>query len=177
MRRIGRIACGCSCITHPATRGGECPRRTAVVAVLQESSRYVRFNRYVAHTRGHRVDYRLPILRMGLSRATATRACDSLGILFLTPQRVPTFGSLFAPAWAQIAFTVGPPRELFWRPVPLLNQPPLFDSINTSTRFYDFHLNPASPAINFGINAGITIDLDGNSRPIGLPDLGSYEHR
>ena len=60
---------------------------------------------------------------------------------------------------------------------PLLNQPPLFDSINTSAKFYDFHLNPASPAINFGMNAGITIDLDGKSRPVGLPDLGSYEHR
>jgi hypothetical protein len=59
----------------------------------------------------------------------------------------------------------------------LFNQPPLFDSINTSAQFYDFHLKPASPAIDYGINAGLIIDLDGKSRPVGLPDLGSYEYR
>jgi hypothetical protein len=59
----------------------------------------------------------------------------------------------------------------------LFNQPPLFDSINTSAQFYDFHLKPASPAIDYGINVGLIIDLDGKSRPVGLPDLGSYEFR
>ena len=59
----------------------------------------------------------------------------------------------------------------------LINQFPLFDSINTSRQFYDFHLKPSSPAINYGINAGIFIDLDGKSRPVGLPDLGAYEYR
>jgi hypothetical protein len=56
-------------------------------------------------------------------------------------------------------------------------QPPLFDSIEVSKRFYDFHLQPASPAINKGTNAGITKDLDGKPRPISLPDLGCYERQ
>jgi len=55
------------------------------------------------------------------------------------------------------------------------NQPPLFDSIDVSKRFYDFHLQAASPAVNKGTNAGITKDLDGKPRPVGLADLGCYE--
>jgi hypothetical protein len=57
------------------------------------------------------------------------------------------------------------------------NQPPLFDSVNTSARFYDFRLQASSPAINKGTNAGVTIDLDGLPRPVGLPDLGCFEKR
>jgi hypothetical protein len=55
------------------------------------------------------------------------------------------------------------------------NQLPLFDSINTSKRFYSFRLKDGSPAINKGVNAGVTLDLDGRTRPVGLPDLGAYE--
>jgi hypothetical protein len=55
------------------------------------------------------------------------------------------------------------------------NQPPLFDSVNISKGYYDFHLQSTSPAINKGINTSATIDLDGKSRPVGLPDLGCYE--
>ena len=55
------------------------------------------------------------------------------------------------------------------------NQPPQFDSVNTSKGYYDFRLKASSPAINKGVNAGIIIDLDGNFRPVGLPDLGCYE--
>lgn len=55
------------------------------------------------------------------------------------------------------------------------NQPPLFDSIDVSRRYYDFHLQSASPAVNKGTNAGIVKDLDGRPRPVGLPDLGCYE--
>jgi hypothetical protein len=56
------------------------------------------------------------------------------------------------------------------------NQDPLFDSINTSKRFYSFRLKDNSPAKNTGSNAGITIDLDGKPRPVGTaPDLGCYE--
>ncbi|MFI5188193.1 MAG: choice-of-anchor Q domain-containing protein [Chitinophagales bacterium] len=55
------------------------------------------------------------------------------------------------------------------------NQDPLFDSLNASKNFYDFHLQPASPALEKGINTSVSIDLDGNPRPIGLPDLGCYE--
>ncbi|MBL7723193.1 MAG: hypothetical protein JNK27_03545 [Chitinophagaceae bacterium] len=55
------------------------------------------------------------------------------------------------------------------------NQPPLFDSINTSKNYYDFRLNTASPALNKGVNAGAITDLDGKPRPVGLPDLGCFE--
>jgi len=56
------------------------------------------------------------------------------------------------------------------------NQSPQFDSINTNRQFYDFRLKATSPAINKGVNAGVTIDLDGKPRPLGpLPDLGCYE--
>ena len=57
----------------------------------------------------------------------------------------------------------------------LNNQSPQFDSINTSRNYYDFRLKAGSPAINKGVNAGIIIDLAGKPRPIGLPDLGSFE--
>ena len=56
------------------------------------------------------------------------------------------------------------------------NQSPQFDSIDVSKRYYDFHLRTKnSPALNAGMDAGITNDLDGNSRPVGNPDLGCYE--
>lgn len=55
------------------------------------------------------------------------------------------------------------------------NQPPLFDSISSTNNFYNFRLQSASPAINKGINAAITTDLDGKPRPVGLPDLGCFE--
>lgn len=60
----------------------------------------------------------------------------------------------------------------------VLTQAPLFDSINTVERIYNFRLKDNSPAINKGANTGIPIDLDGNTRPLGvLPDLGAYEKR
>lgn len=55
------------------------------------------------------------------------------------------------------------------------NQPPLFDSINTSDNYYDFRLKSGSSALNKGVNAGIFTDLDGKTRPVGLPDLGCFE--
>lgn len=58
------------------------------------------------------------------------------------------------------------------------NQYPAFDSINTSKRIYDFSLKDESPAKNKATNAGVTIDLDGKPRPVGVaPDLGSYERQ
>lgn len=54
---------------------------------------------------------------------------------------------------------------------------PAFDSIDLSKNFYDFHLKEGSPAIDAGTSTGLTIDLDGRSRPVGLPDLGSYERQ
>lgn len=56
------------------------------------------------------------------------------------------------------------------------NQSPQFDSINTAQKIFSFRLKDTSPAINQGMNAGVTIDLDGNARPVGVkPDLGAYE--
>ncbi len=55
------------------------------------------------------------------------------------------------------------------------NQSPLFDSISTSTNYYDFRLKTGSPAINKGVNTGVVTDLDGKPRPVGLPDLGCFE--
>jgi hypothetical protein len=57
----------------------------------------------------------------------------------------------------------------------IANQPPLFDSINTQFKFYNFRLQGESPAINKGMATGITTDLDGLPRTAGLPDLGCYE--
>jgi hypothetical protein len=57
----------------------------------------------------------------------------------------------------------------------IANQSPLFDSINTQSRLYNFRLQDGSPAINKGTNTGITLDLDGNPRPVGAYDLGCYE--
>jgi len=56
------------------------------------------------------------------------------------------------------------------------NQNPLFDTINTSQKIYSFRLKDGSPAIDKGVNAGVSIDLDGKQRPVGTkPDLGAYE--
>lgn len=57
----------------------------------------------------------------------------------------------------------------------LLNQVPLFDSVNTGAQFYNFRLKTGSPAINSGVSAGVSIDLDGNPRPVGIPDRGCFE--
>jgi hypothetical protein len=55
------------------------------------------------------------------------------------------------------------------------NMDPLFEMINNQQRLYDFHLMDGSPAIDKGKNAGVILDLDGNPRPVGNPDLGCYE--
>ena len=57
------------------------------------------------------------------------------------------------------------------------NEDPLFDSVNNSTLYYDFHLQPGSPALGAGINTGLLIDLDGNPRPTASPDLGCYQRQ
>ena len=58
------------------------------------------------------------------------------------------------------------------------NQDPLFDSINTNLRRYNFRLRTGSPAINAGQTSILLTDLDGNPRTVGTqPDLGAYEMR
>ncbi len=57
-----------------------------------------------------------------------------------------------------------------------LNESPQFDSINAARNYYDFRLTKnLSPAINKGVATAINIDLDGKTRPVGLPDLGCFE--
>lgn len=55
------------------------------------------------------------------------------------------------------------------------NQSPVFDSIQSSRNYYNFRLKAGSPAINAGMLTGLTVDLDGRPRAVGLPDLGCYE--
>ena len=57
----------------------------------------------------------------------------------------------------------------------IINQDPLFETINTADNLYNFRLQPTSPAIDKGINTSINIDLDGLPRPVALPDLGAFE--
>jgi hypothetical protein len=55
------------------------------------------------------------------------------------------------------------------------NQSPAFDSINIQRNYYSFRLRDGSPAVNNGLATGVPLDLDGNPRPVGSPDIGSYE--
>jgi hypothetical protein len=57
----------------------------------------------------------------------------------------------------------------------ILNKDPLFDTVNTATNYYDFHLQANSPAIGAGAAAGVMVDLDGRVRPAVSPDLGCYQ--
>jgi hypothetical protein len=55
------------------------------------------------------------------------------------------------------------------------NEDPLFDSIQVSTRFYNFRINlKPSPAVGKGLPIGVTTDLDGKPRD-GQPDIGCFE--
>ncbi|MFN2457059.1 MAG: choice-of-anchor Q domain-containing protein [Chitinophagaceae bacterium] len=55
------------------------------------------------------------------------------------------------------------------------DQDPQFDTVNATRKIFSFRLKEISPAINKGVNTSVLLDLDGNIRPIGLPDLGAYE--
>lgn len=59
----------------------------------------------------------------------------------------------------------------------LRNEDPLFDSVDVSNRYFDFHtnVNPLAPGINKGTSTALSVDLDGRIRNVGLPDLGCYE--
>ncbi|MDP4263426.1 MAG: hypothetical protein Q8941_12945 [Bacteroidota bacterium] len=68
-----------------------------------------------------------------------------------------------------------PPEFTIIAPAPVNNQSPGFAKIDISRQLYDFHLSDTSVALNKGKNFGVTIDLDGNPRPVGQPDLGCFE--
>ena len=57
------------------------------------------------------------------------------------------------------------------------NQLPLFDSLDLSKHYFNFHITKSgsSPAINKGAATGFFKDLDDNNRNNGLPDIGCYE--
>jgi hypothetical protein len=55
------------------------------------------------------------------------------------------------------------------------NTKPIWDSVNVSRNFYSFKLQASSPGINNGVATALTIDLDGNPRPVAQPDIGAYE--
>ena len=59
----------------------------------------------------------------------------------------------------------------------IANQYPLFDSVNTSKRYFNFRLREGSPAINKGAPTALPFDLDGRTRSAGIPDLGCYERQ
>ncbi len=56
----------------------------------------------------------------------------------------------------------------------IINQDPLFDSVDVQNKVFNFRLKPGSPAIDKGIVTPVITDLDGKPRA-GLPDIGSYE--
>lgn len=54
------------------------------------------------------------------------------------------------------------------------NMDPVFDSIDITHQYYDFHLGNNSPAIDKGVNTSFPLDLDDKPRD-SKPDLGCYE--
>ena len=58
-----------------------------------------------------------------------------------------------------------------------LNTDPQFLATGYPGNTFDFHVQAGSPAVDHGSNLGILIDLDGNPRPVNLPDLGCYERQ
>jgi hypothetical protein len=57
------------------------------------------------------------------------------------------------------------------------NIDPAFDSINNSSRMYNFNItkNANAPGLNKGVVTSLMQDLNGNNRNVGLPDIGAYE--
>jgi hypothetical protein len=58
-----------------------------------------------------------------------------------------------------------------------LNTDPQFLDTSYSSNTFNFHVESGSPAVDHGSNLGIVVDLDGNPRPVNLPDLGCYERQ
>jgi hypothetical protein len=58
-----------------------------------------------------------------------------------------------------------------------LNTDPLFMETGYPGNIFNFHVEASSPAVDHGSNLGVLVDLDGNPRPVNLPDLGCYERQ
>jgi hypothetical protein len=58
-----------------------------------------------------------------------------------------------------------------------LNTDPQFLDTSFSANTFNFHVEASSPAIDHGSNLGVLVDLDGNPRPVNLPDVGCYERQ
>jgi len=59
----------------------------------------------------------------------------------------------------------------------LTAQEPGFETINSQERYYDFRLKEGATGLEAGRATSVNIDLDGKTRPVGLPDLGCFERR
>jgi hypothetical protein len=57
----------------------------------------------------------------------------------------------------------------------IINQNPLFDSVDIQNKIFSFRLKSGSPAIDKGVVTSVTSDLDAKPRFPGIPDIGSYE--
>ena len=58
-----------------------------------------------------------------------------------------------------------------------LNTDPEFIATGIQSDLFNFHLQASSPALGIGVNTGVLIDLDGNSRPPSQSDVGCYERQ
>jgi hypothetical protein len=58
-----------------------------------------------------------------------------------------------------------------------LNTDPQFLATGNPGNTFNFHVNAGSQAVDHGSSLGISIDLDGNPRPVNLTDLGCYERQ
>lgn len=58
-----------------------------------------------------------------------------------------------------------------------LNTDPQFLDTGYPGNTFNFHVESTSPAVDHGSNLGILIDLDGNPRPVNVPDIGCYERQ
>ncbi|MGD9029734.1 MAG: right-handed parallel beta-helix repeat-containing protein [Anaerolineae bacterium] len=78
--------------------------------------------------------------------------------------------TLEATLWDENGLNTGGSGAISTGAVNVLGDPKFVDP---ST--WDYHLRPGSAAIDRGVDAGVTTDLDGSIRPLGRPDLGAYE--
>jgi hypothetical protein len=59
----------------------------------------------------------------------------------------------------------------------ITNEAPLFDSTDNQRLVYNFRLQEGSPAVDQGMATSLTVDLDGQTRVVNLPDIGCYERQ